>query len=206
VLANPSCGYEGADIALAPPAAGDPCQQWRADPRDVGYVSLNNRFSNKVAEVAACVNADGARVAQWGWLHNDCQMFRIDPATGGWSTIRSKLNGRVLQPAACAGTGAPIQTWTASGEVCQQFRLQPVGEVLLADPTGTLALDGCGSQVTFRPSYPGPCQRWRFEHVEDGYYRVIAGTGRALSSEWRIDNGRLVDRAGTALAATLDAP
>jgi hypothetical protein len=202
VLSNPSCGYEGADIALATPT-GSPCEQWRLDLRDPGYVSLGNRFSNKIAEVAACVNADGARVAQWGWLHNDCQMFAIDPATDGWSTIRSKLNGRVLQPAAC--TGDLIQTVTANGADCQQFRLQPTGEVLIADPTGTKALDGCGRTITFRPPGRAACQEWRFVHVGDGFYRVINGKKR-LPGEWRIETTRLVNRDGTALPAYLDTP
>src|SRR5205814_1666299 len=79
---------------------------------------------------------------QWGWLHNDCQQFAVDPASGGWSVIRSKLNGRVLQPAGC--TGDAIQTATATGATCQEFRPQPVGNVLIADPTATRALNACG--------------------------------------------------------------
>lgn len=189
LVSNPSCGYEGADIALATPSAS-PCTQWRLDPRDPGFVSLGNRFSNKIAEVAGCVNADGARVAQWGWLHNDCQQFAIDPAGDGWSVIRSKLNGKVLQPAACAGD--LIQTVTADGAACQEFRLQPVGDVLIVAPDGT------------RPALPG---RWRFVHVGDGYYRVVsAGAGHALPGAWRIETDRLVSRSGRVLPGYLAAP
>ncbi|HEX5202417.1 MAG TPA: family 43 glycosylhydrolase [Actinoplanes sp.] len=181
VVANPSCGYEGSDIALAA-GPGGPCAQWRLDERDPGYVSLGNRFSNKVAEVAACVDADGARVAQWGWLHNDCQQFAIDPAGDGWAVIRSKLNGRVLQPAAC--TGDLVRTVAANGSACQQFRLQPVGEVLIADAGRTHAMAGW----------------WRFEHAGDGYYRVVnTRSGRALpGGPWRIVTGGLVSPDGTA--------
>jgi arabinan endo-1,5-alpha-L-arabinosidase len=209
VIANPSCGYEGADITLAAPAAGDRCQQWRFDERGDGYSSVDNRFSNKVAEVAACVNAEGARVGQWGWLNNDCQKFRLVAAQDGWSTIQSKLNGRVLQGAGCAGAGSPVQTATATGEACQQFRFQPVGDVLLADPDGLLALDGCGRTVADRPNRPGACQRWRFEHAADGFYRVVnAATGRALGGKavWRIDSAGLADRDGHTVAARLETP
>ena len=153
-------------------------------------MSLGNRFSNKIAEVAACVNADGARVAQWGWLHNDCQQFAIDPAGDGWSVIRSKLNGKVLQPAACAGD--LIETVTADGAACQEFRLQPVGDVLIATPDGA------------RPALPG---RWRFVHVADGYYRVVSARGgHALPGSWRIETGRLVSRDGKVLPAYLATP
>jgi arabinan endo-1,5-alpha-L-arabinosidase len=214
VISNPSCGYEGADIVLAvpiadkaAPAAGDPCQQWRLDDRGDGYSSLGNRFSNKVAEVAACVNAEGARVAQWGWLDNDCQKFRLVAAQAGWSTIQSKLNGRVLQGAGCAGAGSPVQTATATGEACQQFRLQPVGDVLLADAAGQLALDACGRTVSYRPRRAGGCQLWRFEHVADGYYRVVnQATGRAFGNAWRIDDGRLVDSNGHAMPTRIETP
>ncbi|WP_189078274.1 family 43 glycosylhydrolase [Mangrovihabitans endophyticus] len=227
VIANPTCGYEGADIRLAAPSRGDPCQQWRLDERGGGWVSLGNRFSNKVAEVAACVNAEGARVAQWGWLANDCQRFRLVTARDGWSTIRSQLSGRVLQGAECGGAGSPVQTATATGEACQQFRLQPLGDVLIADTAGRLALDGCARPVAYRRYHPGRCQRWRFEHLTDGYYRVVnAATGRPLSvpasggpvlgghgaaARWRIeaspDGGyRLVAGAGYELPALLDTP
>ena len=216
LISNPSCGYEGADIALDA-ASPSTCAQWRLDPRDDGFVSLGNRFSNKVAEVAACVNAEGARVAQWGWLHNDCQMFAIDPAAGqasdpaagqagdGWSVIRSKLNGRVLQPAGCTGT--LIQTASPTGAPCQDFRLQPVGDVLITDPTGTRALDACAHTIAFRRPGPLPCRLWRFKHVADGWYRVIgAETGRSLPGEWRIEPTRLTSRDGLVLSAQLTTP
>jgi arabinan endo-1,5-alpha-L-arabinosidase len=210
VIANAGCGYEGADITLAPPVTGNTCQQWRLDDRDDGYASVDNRFSNKIAEVAACVNAEGARVAQWGWLDNDCQQWRLAAAGDGWSTIQSKLNGRVMQGANCAGAGAPIQTATATGAACQDFRPQPVGDVLIADAAGQLALDGCAVTVGFRPHHPGGCQRWRFDHVRDGYYRVRnAATGRSLGGRdglWAISATGLVNADGTALPALLDTP
>ena len=59
-------------------------------------MSILNRHSNKVAEVAACVNADGARVAQWGWLNNDCQKFRVVATDDGWSRVENRIAGRVL--------------------------------------------------------------------------------------------------------------
>jgi len=226
VVSNPTCGYEGADIRLAAPSGDEQCQQWRPDERGGGYVSLGNRFSNKVAEVAACVNAEGARVAQWGWLDNDCQLFRFVAAPDGWSTIQSKLAGRVLQGVGCGGAGSPVQTATATGNACQQFRLQPVGDVLLADPAGHLALDACGPTVAHRPRRPGGCQLWRFEHLADGYYQVVnVATGRALTvaagdlalgrrgspMRWRIEAStaggyRLVNGDGYALPARLDTP
>ncbi|HVQ93081.1 MAG TPA: RICIN domain-containing protein [Mycobacteriales bacterium] len=218
VLANVGCGYEGADIALAV-GTGSPCQQWRPDDRDGGYVSLGNRFSNKVAEVAGCVNADGARVAQWGWLANACQEYRFVRTDNGWLQVQNRLAGRVLAPAGCGGAGALIQTVTPTGAGCEQFRVAPVGGVLIADGTGQRTLS-CGRTVgTSRRT--GSCQQWRFVPTTDGYYRIVnVHTGRPLgtlrtggptlaghAAEWRIEPGNdgtylLVDRAGDTLGVS----
>ncbi|MBE1488358.1 family 43 glycosylhydrolase [Plantactinospora soyae] len=200
VLTNRNCGYEGADIGLDAPVPGDPCQQWRLEDRGDGQASILNRHSNKVAEVAACVNADGARVAQWGWLDNDCQKFRVVATDDGWSRIENRIAGRVLD--ACARPGAAVQTFTWRGDACQQFRLQPVGEVLITDLANRRLLGGA---------------RWRFVHVTEGYYRIVdQRTGRALAAtdrpgpgaQWRIEalnNGayRLVTRDGGAVREVL---
>jgi hypothetical protein len=187
-VANAGCGYEGADIRLAD-RRDDPCQQWRPEDRGGGYASLLNRFSNKVAEVAACVNADGARVAQWGWLANDCQRFRVLATDSGWSRVESQLSGRVLTAAGCGGAGAAIQTVTWAGSACQQFRFDPVGDVLLTDAAGRRVLDvaGCGrtagrAAVT-AGRRAGRCQLWRFVPTAEGWYRILnARSGRALGS------------------------
>ncbi|SFG01731.1 Ricin-type beta-trefoil lectin domain-like [Actinoplanes philippinensis] len=171
VLANASCGYEGADVTLAAADRTNACQQWQLIDRGDGLVSLTNRQSNKVAEVAACVDADGARVAQWGWLANDCQRFRLTPSTGGWSRIVSPLAGRALQPAGCGAAGAAVQTFPAGA--CQDFRIQPVGDVLLTDVANTTRIG----------------DRWRFTHVSDGWYRITGTlTHRTLGGTlWRIE-------------------
>jgi arabinan endo-1,5-alpha-L-arabinosidase len=205
VVDNPTCGYEGADIRMSAAPAGA-CGQWRLDDRGTG-TSLLNRFSNKVAEVAACVNAEGARVAQWGWLNNDCQKFRVVATGAGWSRIESRLNGRVLEAADCGGAGSGVQTVTWTGSDCQQFRLDPVGDVLITGTSGRQALRIGGDRL------------WRFVPRTDGWFSVVGtGDGRPLAhagrrlvlgprgavtpeSLWRIevtgDGGyRLVDRTG----------
>ncbi|MBG0565643.1 family 43 glycosylhydrolase [Actinoplanes aureus] len=194
VLANASCGYEGADITLAPAGPANPCLQWRLDPRGGGYVSLTNRQSNKVAEVAACVDADGARVAQWGWLANDCQRFRLT-ATGdeGWSRIVNPLAGRALQPADCAGAGAAVQTWAV--RACQEFRVQPAGDVLITDPANTRLIG----------------RSWRFTHIADGWYDISDKYGSRLGrTQWRIeaagDAYDLIARSGTRKTVLLLTP
>ncbi|WP_063765411.1 family 43 glycosylhydrolase [Nonomuraea candida] len=214
---NPTCGYEGADLRVTAPeslaapsglagaesraapaglaavegpavrAGRDACRQWRLEHRGGGWSSILNRHSNKVAEVAACVDADGARVAQWGWLDNDCQRFRVLPTDGGWSRIENKLAGRVLD--ACDRPDGNVRTVAWRGEPCQQFRLQPVGDVLITGPANRERLGDA----------------WRFVHAGEGFYRIAdTRTGRPLGGRgatWRVevtDAGtyRLVSRDG----------
>ncbi|BCB90145.1 hypothetical protein Psuf_074580 [Phytohabitans suffuscus] len=184
VVANPTCGYEGADLRLAAPVEEDTCQQWRFEHRGGGWSSLLNRHSNKVAEVAACVDADGARVAQWGWLDNDCQKLRALPTDGGWSRLENKIAGRVLD--AC---GDAVRTFVWRGDACQQFRLRPVGEVLVTDAANTRRVGGT----------------WRFVHTRDGFYRVVDTRGGRWfggRAEWRIE----ATGAGTYRLVTPTAP
>ncbi|GIG92658.1 family 43 glycosylhydrolase [Plantactinospora endophytica] len=189
----PSCGYEGADLRIAVPS-DSACQQWRPEYRGDGQVSLLNRSSNKVAEVAACVNADGARVALWGWLGNDCQRFRLVLTTDGWTRIENRLAGRVLEAAGCGGVGTPVQVWTWLDNDCQRFRLEPVGDVLIADAAGArvwgvpgcsgrTARSGSGGRVVADRPRAGTCQLWRFAPTEDGYFRIVnRGADRPLAA------------------------
>jgi arabinan endo-1,5-alpha-L-arabinosidase len=222
VLDNPTCGYEGTDVLVNAPAGGT-CQQWRPEDRGDGYASLLNRHSNKVVDVAGCVNADGARVIQWGWINNDCQKFRLSATADGWSVIENKLSGRVLAPAGCGGPGSAVQTFARTGEACQEFRIDPLGDVLIADDAGTGVLEGgCrGSAVAVAPRRPTPCQLWRFTHTGEGYFQVTnVAAGRSLTTrgerlvlgrpspaaQWRLeplgDGGyRLINRDGWAAKA-----
>jgi arabinan endo-1,5-alpha-L-arabinosidase len=202
VIGNPSCGYEGADLLLAG-SSDSTCQQWRPEDRGDGYASLLNRSSNKVAEIAACVNTDGARVALWGWLDNDCQKFRLAATEAGWSRIENRLAGRVLTPAGCGGAGTPVRADTWVNNACQQFRLDPVGEVLIADSAGQLVLgvDHCArldgpaisadirsiaggasqanpaavarTRIGASQRHNNACQLWRFAPTREGYFRII---------------------------------
>jgi hypothetical protein len=133
-VVNVSCGYEGADIALGADDASDPCQQWQYGYRGNDTSSLLNRFSNEeIAEVAACGNVDGGRVAQWGWIgflpNNDCQRWQAEPTADGWTRIRSVLPGsRVLDVSRCSGGATDnIVINPRNDASCQEFRLEPVG-------------------------------------------------------------------------------
>jgi hypothetical protein len=181
----PLCGYEGANIQLSA-YVGSPCQEWRLEYSGDGYYGLRNRHSNKVADVAFCGYSDGTNIGQWGWLNNDCQKFRFARTTDGWTTIQNKNQpdgqpGKVIDANLPCGPadGANIQLWAADANRCQQFRLQPVGDVLLVNANSGKVLDvaGCGKtdgvNVIQRSRRESACQLWQFSHTGDGYYDIV---------------------------------
>jgi arabinan endo-1,5-alpha-L-arabinosidase len=149
------CGFEGADIRLGDDPRS-PCAQWRAEARGDSWYSLNNRFSNKVAEAAACGTANGTNVAQWGWLANPCQRFRFEPAADGFVRILNQNSGRVFDV-----VDGDVRLWDTDAARRQQFALRPAGDVLLP---------GVG---------PG---LWRF-HARELGYSVITQGDRELAAD-----------------------
>jgi hypothetical protein len=214
VVEDNGCGYEGADIGLWNDL-GNTCQQWQVSDRGEGSRILN-RFSNKVAEVAACNNVDGGNVAQWGWLgflpNNDCQRWTFAPATDGYTTVTSVLPGHRVWNAVGGGTaaGTDIDITTRSTEpgAVQQFRFQPVGHVLLASPTEltrTLGAAGCraggrrGAAVRFEPG-SSRCQEWRFDRLPG---RAAAYTVTNVASGRQLASGACTRAGGAHRSATL---
>jgi hypothetical protein len=180
-LDNAGCGYEGSNIQLWTWLANS-CQQWRPEYRADGYSSILNRFSNKVAEAAACGSADGTNVAQWGWLNNNCQMFRFLTTTDGWMRIENRRSGKVMEAAACGtAPGTNVQLWSWLNNVCQEWRIEPVGAVKLVNAGSGLALDAerCGTAtgagVIQLHERDADCQQWTFTHTDSGYYTISNG-------------------------------
>ncbi|MBO0810647.1 MAG: family 43 glycosylhydrolase [Microlunatus sp.] len=181
----PLCGYEGANVQLATDS-GSPCQQWQLKYAGDGYYGLLSRHSNKVVDVTSCGYADGTNIGQWGWLDNDCQKYRFVPGTDGWLRLQNKnqpggQQGKFIDAGQlCDGAGgANIQLWSFGADRCQQFRLQPVGDVLLLNAGSGKVLDvaGCGDStgvnVIQHGRRPSDCQLWRFAHTDGTYFHIV---------------------------------
>lgn len=194
VVENAGCGYEGANIALWTDL-DNACQQWQLSDRGTGTRILN-RFSNNVAEVGACTNVDGGNVAQWGWLgflpNNYCQRWSFSAAGDGWTTVASILPGNrawTVQGGPVAGSNLAISSPTGGAD--QQFRFEPVGEVLLADPTDQTTLTAPRAHtgaVTFRPRDERARQTWVLEPVAGtaGYTVRTTERGGCLGTDLRL--------------------
>jgi arabinan endo-1,5-alpha-L-arabinosidase len=211
VVENAGCGYEGANIGLGTDL-GTACQEWQLSDRGSG-TRISNRFSNDVAEDAGCVNADGATVAQWGWLgfqgDNPCQRWTFGRGPDGYTTISTIQAGARSWTAegdpAAAGTNIAIDAPATAAN--QQLRFEPVGSVLLAStgsPTATLGVAGCstrhrgGAHAAFQRRSAVGCQTWTVTATDTGdraLYRVTNDVShRRLVST---PQGLQVERAGS---------
>ncbi len=209
-VADSGCGYESAPLALAAPT-GDLCQRWQVSDRGAGS-RITNRFSNDVAEDAACKNVDGAAVAQWPWLgyqgSNPCQRWTFTTAADGTTSVASVQAGARTWTATGdpAAAGTPITIGAPTGAADQRFRFQPLGAVLLGSPTdGTRTLGEAGSHAAFQRRSAHAAQEWRAVRIgSSARYRLVSTTdGRVLtatSGGLRVESPR---RAGAAAAWTI---
>ncbi|MFC3687934.1 family 43 glycosylhydrolase [Aquipuribacter hungaricus] len=203
-VSNATCGYATADLTMAAPSPTDSCQQWQVDARDARQVTdgsetgsrLQNRHSNMSADLPGCAEAETrGDVAQFDWLgsffYNVCQRWLFSPAPDGWTTISSIAGRGLVWTAEGTAAGADLGVATPTGAASQQFRFEPVGEVLLASPTDqtrTLGVVGCGptkgrgTQVRMETRVAGSCQTWRLTSAGGAGYTVTdAVTGSVLT-------------------------
>ncbi|GAA1437723.1 hypothetical protein GCM10009616_39960 [Microlunatus lacustris] len=204
VVSNASCGYAGANLTLAAAARTDPCQHWQIDARDASQVTdgseTGSRFQNRKANMAAdfpgCAEAQtSGNVAQFDWLgnffYNVCQRWVFAPARDGYATIASIAGRNLVWTAEGRNPGANLGVATPTGAADQQFRFQPVGEVLLGsatDRTQTLGVAGCkatrgnGKRVRMQTRVAGSCQTWTLTSSGGAGYRVTnVATGSVLT-------------------------
>ena len=205
VVSNASCGYAGANVTLAAASSGDLCQQWQIDARDAKQVTdgsetgsrFQNRKSNMSADFPGCAEAaTRGNVGQFDWLgnffYNVCQRWVFSPAPDGYTTISSIAGRHLVWTAEGLSPGANLGVSTPTGAANQQFRFQPVGEVLLGsatDQTRTLGVAGCkaakgrGQHVRMETRVAGACQTWTMTSTGGAGYTVTnAATGSVLTA------------------------
>lgn len=204
-VSNASCGYAQANVTLAEASPTDLCQQWQIDARDAQQVMddsetgsrFQNRRSNMSADFPDCGNQSrtSGNVQQFDWLghffHNVCQRWTFSPASDGYTTISSIAGRHLVWTAEGTSPGANLGVATPTGAAHQQFRFQPVGEVLLGsatDHTQTLGVAGCtatrgnGTQVRMETRVAGLCQTWTVASTGGARYTVTnAATGSVLT-------------------------
>jgi GH43 family beta-xylosidase len=181
-------------------------QHWSLDYLANGYYRLLNRNSGKALEVAGGPSAtqDGALIQQSSWTHSANQQWRLVAASDGWVRIEARHSGKAIDISGCGkDDGANAQQATAQNETaCQQFRLQPVGdvEILSASSSKLLAVEQASTtddaNVSLWSEAETTDQRWKLVHTDSGYYQVVAShSGKCLDvASGSIDNGANIDQ------------
>ncbi|MFC7241374.1 ThuA domain-containing protein [Catellatospora aurea] len=92
------------------------------------WYSLVNRNSGKCVDARAAGSANGTAIQQYTCNNTTAQQYRFTPTTGAYTHVDIRLNSaRSLDVTnVSAADNAPIQLWTYSGGLNQQW--QPVAE------------------------------------------------------------------------------
>ncbi len=129
---------------------------------------------------AECLAEDQEGMAAEPWFNSACQQWQLSRADGGWYEIHNRDSGRTLALDGCAAeTGSAVGAAPEEGNsLCQQWRLEPVGDLTLANENSGRLLEvaGCsqesGANVAQWQMTGADCQRWGFEHTSEGHYQL----------------------------------
>ncbi|WP_102798885.1 family 43 glycosylhydrolase [Bowmanella denitrificans] len=149
--------------------------RWILDPTTDGYYRLANGESSKFLELANCTATNNARIQEAAWRNNACQQWSLEAGQDGHTQIKNRHTGLALGVAGCsaAANQAVLQQ---SDSACNQWRLQPMGEVvLLSQQSGkTIAVSSnqAGANVQQAAWTHGDNQRWTFKHTDTGYFQI----------------------------------
>lgn len=165
------------------PCDGSAAQQWRLDYLADGAYRLVGRSSGAALAAPA---GPGAAPTLAEPAPGAGQRWRLFPAQGGWLRVEDH-SGAAL---GCGPDGAALRLAPySSGDGCQQFRLQPAGEVKLVSASSNKLLGVAraspddGAAVVLWRDAGTPEQRWRLEHAGEGLYRIVAGhSGKCLGA------------------------
>jgi GH43 family beta-xylosidase len=162
-------------------ACGDsPEQRWSFDYLGNNYYRLLNKGSGQALELTG--EGSAAKIQPAAWSHSLGQQWKVGSTGDGWVKLEAREGESVLGLAGCeagSSAGAQAGAWQ-KGNDCQQFRLQPVGDVKLVNAnTGKVVstdrggiADGVNVVLWSLGELPG--QRWSFVHKDNGYYQLVA--------------------------------
>ncbi|MBN7827732.1 family 43 glycosylhydrolase [Bowmanella dokdonensis] len=149
--------------------------RWVLDPTTDGYYRLANGESSKFLELANCSDSNNARIQEAAWRNNACQQWSLGTGQDGHSQIKNRHTGLALGIAGCSAS-ANQAVLQQTDSACSQWRLQPMGEVvLLSQQSGkTVASAGqtAGANVQQAAWNHGDNQRWTFKHTDTGYFQL----------------------------------
>jgi len=150
--------------------------QWVLDPTTEGYYRLANVHDSKFLEVARCSEADNARIRQAAWRNNACQEWALETGEDGHTRILNRASGKPLAVAGCSANANQAILQQNADSACQDWRLQPMGEVVLlsrqSGKTPAAEGDSIGANIQQAAWQYQDNQRWLFSHTDTGYFQV----------------------------------
>jgi YVTN family beta-propeller protein len=179
------------------PANGAACQAWLIAEVGDGTFNLINSNSGKALDVSNASLANGAALVQWTRHGGANQRWKIEPvsannvAAGTYRVTPTSASGSALDvPGVSTQPGVGLQQWSYWGGGNQKWIVSPTPDgyfdltstlaptLRLEVERGNLAL-GAGVQQGVRSG--AAAQRWGFEAVGNGSYRVTnVNSGRVL--------------------------
>ncbi|HET9516336.1 MAG TPA: RICIN domain-containing protein, partial [Actinoplanes sp.] len=197
---------DNANVAQRSCATGTAAQtqQWTLDPNGDGTYRLINRNSRKALSVLGCGKGDGANVVQAAWTATACQSWQLTPTANGYVRIDEPTSGKTLDVAMCyTSEDVDVRLWGwVDGSPCQQWRLQPIGAVAVANVnSGKLLGTDCGAStgtaVTLRFYDRSLCETWTFASAGGAAYTARNSSGQCLG----IRGGSTADGAVTVVGS-----
>ncbi|MEO2279752.1 family 43 glycosylhydrolase [Pseudoalteromonas pernae] len=149
--------------------------QWVLDATTDGYIRLANREDSKFLEVAQCATTDNAKAQSAAWRNTNCQQWQVAPASDGNVTITNRYSGKPLAIAGCSSAQNQAVLQSNEQSACNQWQLQPVGEVVVLNQQSgkTLAVADssakAGVNVEQQAYTHSDAQKWHFVPTDTGY-------------------------------------
>ncbi len=148
--------------------------QWVLDSTTDGYIRLANREDSKFLEVANCSVSDNARVQSAAWRNNYCQQWKVESGIDGNVTLVNRYSDKPLAIAGCSASENQAVLQHNNDSACNQWQLQPVGDVVLLSQQSGKAVSvpasaSAGDNVMQQAWTHGDNQTWRLQPNNTGY-------------------------------------
>lgn len=178
--------------------------QWVIDATSDGYIRLANREDSKFLEVANCATGDNAKVQSAAWRNNYCQQWQLESGSDGNVQITNRYTAKPLAVAGCSSAQNQAVLQSNQQSPCQQWQLQPVGEVVILNQQSGKALamaqtqPHAGSNIEQQAFTHSDAQQWHFVATDTGYLNVKPERDSELCVA--VDGNAVVPGANVALA------
>lgn len=178
-----------------------PNQQWSIVPMGNGRFRIVSKVSGKNAAVQAGSLHNGTQIVCEPYVEDDLsQQWEFQTAEDGWMKIVNVQSKKSLDVDNNSLLNeAKLQQWDYTGEDCQKWRLEPIGDYYInAKHSGKYVnVDGGvlenGSPIIQFDFESNDWFRWRFEETEDGWMKIIS-----VSSPEKCADESTVSEAGDA--------